>query len=127
MTGDRTDPFRDWGRYRGLYHHGQRTILSYSVGGAEILELPGQMRNDDGTPIFTRQLSIGPAAHDLSLRVAPEGTHVLVRGNENAEIDERDGFVVVNISSREVPINVEVLVCAKRSASTKTVCRSLPI
>ncbi len=31
---------RDWARYKGLYLHGAKTILSYSVGGAEILELP---------------------------------------------------------------------------------------
>ncbi|MDG2383879.1 MAG: c-type cytochrome [Pirellulaceae bacterium] len=123
LTGSFTDPRpvgrdgrpygpipRDWGRYRGLYHHGQRTILSYSVGGAAILEMPGQLSNEDEAPIFTRQLSIGPAAHRLSLRVAPEGNTVLVRGSDETEIDQRDGFIVIDIPARDATINVEVLI-----------------
>ena len=32
---------RDWGRYRGLYLHGQRVVLSYDVAGTPVLDSPG--------------------------------------------------------------------------------------
>ncbi|MBN01780.1 MAG: heme-binding protein [Planctomycetaceae bacterium] len=99
-----------WARYRGLYHHGQRTILSYSVGAANILEMPGQFAQDEGAPIFTRQFTIGKASHRLTLRVAPEGTDVLVRGDGDADIIEQDGFVCVVIPKRQRTINLEVMV-----------------
>ena len=32
---------RAWGRYRGLYQHGDQVIVSYTVGETEVLEMPG--------------------------------------------------------------------------------------
>src|SRR3954463_3958552 len=32
---------REWGKYKGCYLHGERVILSYMVGDAEILDSPG--------------------------------------------------------------------------------------
>ena len=31
---------RRWAQYKGLYHHGNQVILSYTVGTTEILETP---------------------------------------------------------------------------------------
>src|SRR5262249_54077885 len=68
--------------YRGLCRHGDRPILSYTVGQAEIMELPGL--EDDGTlenrPVYTRTLDIGRSPHDLEMVVAPAGTAVAVAG-----------------------------------------------
>ena len=45
---------RSWAHYRGLYRHGDRVILAYTVGTAEVLEIarprdrsgaPGQVRS----------------------------------------------------------------------------------
>ncbi|MEC8988668.1 MAG: DUF6797 domain-containing protein, partial [Verrucomicrobiota bacterium] len=45
----------NWARYRGLYRHGNRVVLSYTVGETEVLETPwaGQA---DGRPFLTRTL-----------------------------------------------------------------------
>jgi hypothetical protein len=57
---------RGQAKWRGLYLHGDKVVLSYSVGSAEILELPGaEMR--DGKRIFARTLTIQKA--DKPLRV----------------------------------------------------------
>ena len=64
--------------YRGLYQHGSRMVLSYTVGRAEILEAPGLESSPahKEQPIFTRTLNIGRSPHDLKMIVAPEGTAV---------------------------------------------------
>ena len=31
----------EWAKYRGLYRHGEKVVVSYSVGGAGIFESPG--------------------------------------------------------------------------------------
>ena len=49
---------KKWADYKGLYYHGDKVILSYTVGGSQILELPG-MEKSGGHTIFTRTLNIG--------------------------------------------------------------------
>ena len=54
------------------------SILSYTVGQAEILEAPGLEHAPalEDRPVFTRTLNIGRSPHELKMRVAPEGTAV---------------------------------------------------
>ncbi|MGI9517561.1 MAG: DUF6797 domain-containing protein, partial [Pirellulaceae bacterium] len=58
-----------WLKYRGLFHHGDRTILQYTVGETEVLEMPG-LDFADGQPVFVRNLEIGPRRQPLLMRVA---------------------------------------------------------
>lgn len=61
----------DWGKFRGLYHHGQQVVLSYTIGGTEILELPGlSAESPQEPPLFVRTFNIGPRERDLRLQVA---------------------------------------------------------
>jgi putative heme-binding domain-containing protein len=66
---------RDWARYRGLYHHGQQVIVSYTVGTTDVLESPGLQLPDEApqTPLFLRTFNVGARAHDLVLQVAENG------------------------------------------------------
>lgn len=59
---------RDWAAYRGLYLHGDRTLLSYSVAGAGVLESPW-LDKGDGIAALTRTLEIEPAATQRRLLV----------------------------------------------------------
>ncbi len=63
---------RDWGKFHGTYYQGQQVILSYSVGSADVLELPSVQVSDDATqpPLFLRTFNIGPRDRDLVLQVA---------------------------------------------------------
>ncbi len=59
-----------WGKYRGLYHAGDRIVVSYTVGDCEILESPGSIWPDQTKPaVFTRTMEIGPRERELVLVV----------------------------------------------------------
>jgi glucose/arabinose dehydrogenase len=58
-----------WGRYRGAYVHGEKLILSYTAGGASVLELPGFVKRGD-LELFTRTIEIEAAAKEIVLQVA---------------------------------------------------------
>jgi hypothetical protein len=77
---------RAWGKFNGTYYHGQQVILSYSVGSANVLELPSVQVSDDATqrPLFLRTFNIGPRDRDLVLQVVQQ---------ERAEISHSDGAV----------------------------------
>jgi putative heme-binding domain-containing protein len=80
---------RSWGRYRGLYHDGDRVIISYTIGETDVLESPDvqfisaneniatfaqQLANEEPSrpalPVIMRSLHVGPRDTDLLLLVA---------------------------------------------------------
>jgi putative heme-binding domain-containing protein len=63
---------RQWARFRGMYHHGQQVVLSYTVGNTEVLELPRLSNSADehGSPAVLRTFNVGPRDRDLVLQVA---------------------------------------------------------
>jgi putative heme-binding domain-containing protein len=88
--GKRYGPLpREWGKFRGFYQHGEKVVLSYTVGETQILEMPGMIAEpgqlptepdakatkSESTvkfedPIYTRTFQIGPRAGGLRLQVA---------------------------------------------------------
>jgi hypothetical protein len=46
---------KEWAKWRGLYQNGEQVILSYTVGKARVLELPGY---DSASGLFTRTFQI---------------------------------------------------------------------
>jgi hypothetical protein len=59
---------RQWGHWKGLYLHGNKVILSYTVGGTKILELPNLEKGK--VAAFARSLNISPSKQALILQVA---------------------------------------------------------
>ena len=46
---------KNWAHYNGLYQHGDQVVLSYSVGNADVLEMPGYLSvKEQG--VFTRTI-----------------------------------------------------------------------
>ena len=88
---------KQWANYKGLYHHGENIIISYTIGNTNILEMPGIAKND-GQTVFTRTLNITPARDILKMRVASTGTHVALSG-KGATLKEEGGYVVLHVSS----------------------------
>lgn len=77
LNGSWTDPRnikagplpRELGRYRGLFRHGDQTVLQYTLGGVSILELAA-LENIGGVRALTRTLNVEPAANaELELLV----------------------------------------------------------
>ncbi len=59
----------DWAKYRGRYMFGERVILHYTVGGAEVLEMAG-IKSDWGVEALSRSFELGPSSEELVLQVA---------------------------------------------------------
>jgi hypothetical protein len=60
---------REWAHYKGMYHHGARTVIEYTVGDTKVLEMPGVLVSMK-SPVFTRRFDIGPRRRDMVLQVA---------------------------------------------------------
>jgi type 1 glutamine amidotransferase len=94
---------RGWARYRGLYLHGDRVVLSYSVGEAAVLDAPWA-EDHGGMTVFRRDLEVGPSARPLRLlacdlagearRDAADGVPLIAAG-------EGDGRMVVALAGAE--------------------------
>jgi hypothetical protein len=50
---------RDWAHYKGLYLHGDKVVLSYTVGDMDVLEMPDVIE-EDGLTTVTRTFNVGP-------------------------------------------------------------------
>ncbi len=58
-----------WTQFKGHYRHGGRVLLKYTVGDAEVLELPGIETIDEYT-FITRSIEVGKSARELRLLIA---------------------------------------------------------
>ncbi|MEO5997617.1 MAG: DUF6797 domain-containing protein [Chitinophagaceae bacterium] len=87
---------KKWADYKGLYYYGDKVIISYSVGNANILEELG-IENSGDQPVFTRTLNISPSLTFLKTRVAYAGTNVALSGS-GGKLKIEDGFQVLEIS-----------------------------
>lgn len=96
---------RSWAHYKGLYHHGSKVLVSYTVGQTEIVELPAL----DAPGVFSRTLYVGPAKHRLLARLAPIGTKVAVVGYSVATLREEAGFVVLHVPPRNDTVTIKVI------------------
>ena len=77
---------RSWGHYRGQYRHGDRVILSYTVGKTDVLE-SSSVEMGGSPPAFGRAFEIGPRDRDMVLQVArgPMGSVRTHRSGDGAE------------------------------------------
>lgn len=99
---------RQWSQYKGLYQHQGKTIISYTVGSAPILEMFSLEEIKEGPPIFSRTLNIGPSKTMLKMRVAPTTISVALVG-EGAYLKKSDGFFVLEIPKSKA-VNVKLLI-----------------
>ncbi len=60
---------RSWSHFRGEYRHGEHVVLAYTVGNADVLEMPG-VETAKSAPVFMRTFAIGPRDRALVLQVA---------------------------------------------------------
>jgi hypothetical protein len=60
---------RSWAKYRGLYRHGKRVALSYTVGETTVLDEPWA-GDADGQLFLTRTLEFAQAAKPLTALIA---------------------------------------------------------
>ena len=90
---------RKWTHYKGIYHHGNTIIISYTVGNSDILERLGMEQMND-QPVFTRTLNLSPSATTMQMRVAPIGTKVALIGT-GAVLKNLDGFIILEVEKAQ--------------------------
>lgn len=95
-----------WYKYGGLYHHGLKTILSYRVGQAEVLEYPEVVEDD--APVFVRNLTVSPSQHRLRVRLAPSGTEVRFDDLDELELAGEEDFLVLEIAPHAETLHFRV-------------------
>ena len=86
---------KNWSDYKGLYHHGDKIIISYAVGNSNILEKLGREISGNQT-VFTRTLNMSPSPYLLKMKVAPVSNEVAITG-EGATLSKEDGFVMMTV------------------------------
>jgi len=97
-TDDLSDPrLNKWGplsadraHYKGLYIHGHKVVLSYSVGACEILESP-DFESVNNEPVFLRYFNIGKSATALTLAVCEGEPNVWMAGQPAGATMVSDG------------------------------------
>jgi putative heme-binding domain-containing protein len=107
---------RDWVKFHGVYHFGDRTVLSYQIGRiTAVLESPGvEIDPKSKTVVYTRTFDVLLGLPKV--RIAPVGTAVEVMSDESYELKEEDGFTVLTIGTA-LDAHVKVLM-AKCDAAT---------
>ena len=85
---------RNWARYAGLYLHGNKAVITASIGGTRVLESPGWIESE-GNAVFTRTLNVGEAKKALLLRVAPDAVNVAIAGN--GAVSKESGFWIARL------------------------------
>jgi glucose/arabinose dehydrogenase len=129
-----------WGRFRGTYFHGPRVVLSYTVGGATVLDSPG-MEGSGGLRLFSRTLNVGKSERDLTLQVlqVPEHSEVfvigrgakgsdahggvavgMVGGTSSMSVQTVDGAVRLRIPAATSPVHFKLLIARVEPAQVST-------
>ena len=99
--GNMTDPRpgqqgplpKDWAHYGGLQVNGDRVVLSYTVGGARVLEMPGiEVRG--GVTYVTRTFSVGPTRGPLRILLAEHP-----RAMAGEKLPDNDSFYVAYVNA----------------------------
>jgi putative heme-binding domain-containing protein len=126
-----------WSHYKGLYHAGERAIVSYTVGRADILESFGlaSAARDESPIVFARDLYVGAAPHDLWMKVAlAQDTAVVLVGDNGPTVHKRDRSWLVHIPAREDPVTFGLLISDDKhpdwhaaAASPRPALRSLTV
>ena len=81
---------REWAHYKGLYYHGDRVVVKYTVGEAEVLETY-DLERDGASPIISRTLNVDASPAALKMRVAPVDVSVEMAGS-GGELAVAGGF-----------------------------------
>ncbi|MDF1863032.1 MAG: c-type cytochrome [Verrucomicrobiales bacterium] len=107
LDGRRYGPLpKSWGHFEGLYKHGDRVVVAYTVGDTKILE-SHDVSEKGG---FVRNLNIGKSGRDLQLRLGNAGITAAVVGSEQVNLSESDGFLVAAIPAVSTPVNLAFVI-----------------
>ena len=105
---------RGWAHYKGLYYHGERVVITYTVADAEVLETY-DLEIEDAPPVLSRTLNVAAASTALTMRIAPANVAVTLVGGE-AALAEEGGFKVLKIPAH-TPVRAKIWMSAGEQAT----------
>ena len=115
LDGRRFGPLpRTWGKYRGLYHYGNRSVIAYTIGETRILEAY-RLHEAENQTVFVRTLNIEKSSRDLLMRVAKTGIGLAVSSDETVT-GERDGLITLKIPASSTPLHLELFLAKEPSS-----------
>ena len=96
---------REWAHYKGLYVHGDRMIIRYTVDDADVFETYDL--EDAGDPaVLSRTLNVAARSVPLTMRIAPDSIPAVVKGN-GVHVGATDGFTVLSIPAGD-PVRIKI-------------------
>ncbi len=115
---------REWGRYKGLYLNGDRTVVSYTVGDREILETPTLvMAGESG--VFLRTIHVEASDKPTLLLVANEDAAVAVLLSPGLEQKAANGarWAIIPANSKAMTHRIAVFPQAAERFAKKLVAQ----
>jgi sugar lactone lactonase YvrE len=99
---------REWAHFKGVFLHTNKAVVSYTVGDATVLELPGYEETGRGGVTFLRTLNVGKSSRDLLMRIAPQNLPTSVAGSSAVRIVRKDGFSLLSIPASATPAKINL-------------------
>jgi cytochrome c5 len=106
---------KEWAHYEGLYYHGDRVVIQYTVGKTRVLETY-DLEAAGENPVISRTLNITSPGKDLKMRIAPTKTAVRLLGD--GSLTRENGFQVLHLTAGK-PAKVKLLMAPSETGIEK--------
>lgn len=119
---------KHWTQYLGTYQFSNQTIISYTVGGASVLESFG-IETDPQQPgivVYSRTMEIGPSPKELLARIAPSAVAVALVGDPQLALVRSDDFTQLKVPASKTTRHVKVLMAKTRIDALHAFARNSP-
>ncbi|MEL6925973.1 MAG: DUF6797 domain-containing protein, partial [Bacteroidota bacterium] len=100
---------REWAHYKGLYYHGQKVIIKYTVGDATVHESYA-LEQMEPVPVISRSLQLTASAKSHTLRIAPQTAAVSMVGATD-HLAKADGYHTLTIPAGKA-VRLKLLMAA---------------
>jgi hypothetical protein len=112
----------DWAKFLGVYLHGEKVVLRYTVGAVPVLELFGVETMGESVA-FTRTLELGPTEQPLTLVLASEGAKgenfgAASVGDDQIKFETRDGKQLCILPPLKARKSVKISVFSRKDTAT---------
>lgn len=94
---------RDWGQWRGYYRYGDRAVLSYTIAGSEVHEMPFGVAGERGR-LWGRSILASASAAPLTTYVAelPRGSEAKPAAGGGLSVTGDEGWIYFGVET-ELP------------------------
>jgi hypothetical protein len=108
-----------------MYHYGSQVIFAYTVGPAQVLEMPAYELASGTNIVYTRTLNISKSPLDLLMRVATTGTAVALVGDRGG-LEEKEGYTLLRIPAGATPLSLKLLLSDGGQDALRAFAKSSP-